>query len=253
TPNLNVYGASFPGSPNIIIGFNDSIAWGVTNSQRDVRDYYEVEFQDESQKKYIFNGEWKSTEILVEEIKIKNASAVLDTVSYTIFGPVLFDQHHSHDLKANEGIALRWTAHDPSNEARSFYDLNRAKNYTDYENAIKPFSCPGQNFVFASKAGDIAIWQQGKFPARWYGQGTYVMPGFDSSYMWQGFIPQNENPHSINPEQGFLQSANQRPVDSAYPYFIPGNYIVPRGVAIHRKLSAMQQVRVEDMMALQND
>ena len=253
TPGLNVYGVSFPGSPNIIIGFNDSIAWGVTNSQRDVRDYYEVEFKDENQQQYRFNGEWASTKLLIEEIKVKNSASVFDTVPYTVFGPVMFDHSHTDDLANNRGIALRWTAHDASNEARVFYDLNRATNYTDYENAIRPFSCPGQNFVFASKGGDIAIWQQGKFPARWYGQGTYVMPGVDSNYMWQGFIPQAENPHAINPAQGFLQSANQRPADSAYPYFIPGNYIVPRGIAIHNKLSGMQQVTAADMMQLQND
>ncbi|MBA2498243.1 MAG: penicillin acylase family protein [Chitinophagaceae bacterium] len=253
TPNINAYGVSFPGSPNIIVGFNDSIAWGVTNSQRDVRDYYKVEFKDETQMMYRFNEQWVPTQLVVEEIKTKNGSSVFDTVPYTIFGPVMFDHRHSDKLKFYEGIALRWTAHDPSNEARTFYDLNRAKNYSDYENAIQSFTCPAQNFVFASKSGDIAIWQQGRFPARWYGQGTYIMPGSDSSYMWQGFIPQVENPHAINPEQGFLQSANQRPVDSAYPYFIPGNYIVPRGVSIHQKLSVMQQVTVEDMMKLQND
>ncbi len=253
TPNINVYGVSFPGSPNIIIGFNDSVAWGVTNSQRDVRDYYEVEFKDENQQQYRFNDEWTSTKILVEEIKVKNSASIFDTVPYTVFGPVMFDHRQTEELANNKGIALRWTAHDPSNEARVFYDLNRASNYTDYENAIKPFTCPGQNFVFASKSGDIAIWQQGKFPARWYGQGTYIMPGLDSNYMWQGFIPQEENPHALNPEQGFLQSANQRPADSAYPYFIPGNYIVPRGVAIHNKLADMQQVTATDMMKLQND
>ena len=76
----------------------------------------------------------------------------------------------------------------------------------DGEDALKHFDCPGQNFVFASKSGDIAIWQQGKFPARWDRQGLYVMPGADSSYMWQGFIPQVENPHILNPERGYLQT-----------------------------------------------
>jgi penicillin amidase len=45
TPTHSTYGASFPGSPAVIIGFNDSIAWGVTNAQRDVKDYYEIKFR----------------------------------------------------------------------------------------------------------------------------------------------------------------------------------------------------------------
>jgi penicillin G amidase len=253
TPNVNAYGVTFPGAPNVIIGFNDSIAWGVTNSQRDVRDYYEIQFKDDTKQEYLMNGNWEKTNCRVEEIKVRGGKTVFDTVAYTLFGPVMFDKSFTDDLSENKGIALRWMAHDASNEGLTFYKLNRAKNYDEYLSAIKFFSCPAQNFVFASKSGDIAIWQQGKFPARWYGQGTYIMPGTDTSYRWQGFIPQNENPHSLNPARGFLQSANQRPVDSSYPYFIPGYYINSRGVAITKKLSAMEQITPQDMMKLQND
>ena len=118
---------------------------------------------------------------------------------------------------------------------------------------LKIFKQPGQNMLFASKSGDIAIWQQAKFPAQWEGQGQYIMPGEDSSYMWQGFIPQAENPHIINPASGFIQSANQRPVDSTYPYFVPGNYLVARGVTIHNELQKMQGITPQQMMQLQNN
>lgn len=253
TPNLNVYGVSFPGSPNIIIGYNDSIAWGVTNAQRDVRDYYEITFRDASRQEYLFNGKWEKTSLRIDTIKVRGGKDIYDTLAITVFGPVMYDRSFSNQLTENKAIALRWTAHDPSNEGMTFYKLNRAKNYADYLDAIREFECPGQNFVFAGKNGDIAIWQQAKFPARWQGQGVYVMPGSDSSYMWQGFIPQNENPHAFNPDTGFLQSANQRPVDSTYPYFIPGNYINARGVSISRQLSAMNSITPQDMMALQNN
>jgi penicillin amidase len=253
TPNSNVYGVSLPGSPFIIIGFNDSIAWGVTNAQRDVKDYYEIRFKDKSKKEYWFNGGWKPTTLKVEEIKVKGAANVYDTVAYTIFGPVMFDESFGGEASHKKNLAVRWTAHDPSNEGWTFYQLNRAKNYADYENAIKTFTCPGQNFVFASKSGDIAIWQQGRFPARWTGQGLYVMPGEDSSYMWQNFIPQQENPHILNPPSGYVESANQRPVDSTYPYFIPGSYITTRGVTISRQLAAMNNITPNDMMKLQNN
>lgn len=253
TPNMNVYGATFPGTASVIIGFNESVAWGVTNSQRDVKDYYYIRFKDESKKEYWFNGGWQATQLRIDTFKVKGGADVYDTVAYTVFGPVLYDQSFVNEDMGNRAIALRWTAHDPSNEALTFYRLNRAKNYSDYEDAIKTFTTPGQNFVFASQQGDIAIWQQGRFPARWQGQGMYVMPGEDSSYMWQGFIPQVENPHAVNPASGFLQSGNQRPADSTYPYFIPGQYITARGVAIDRRLSAMQGITPQDMMNLQQD
>ncbi|MBI5371451.1 MAG: penicillin acylase family protein [Sphingobacteriales bacterium] len=253
TPGSNAYGVSLPGCPFVIIGFNDSIAWGVTNAQRDVKDYYEIKFRDKTKTAYWFNGQWEKTVLKEEVIKVKGGADVKDTVAYTIFGPVMFDESFSNELSNNRNLAVRWVAHDPSNEGKTFYWLNRAHNYDEYAKAIETFQCPGQNFIFASKTGDIAIWQQGKFPARWDRQGLYVMPGEDSSYMWQGFIPQPENPHAKNPERGFLESANQRPADSTYPYFIPGSYITPRAISIENKLAGMSGIRPVDMMALQGN
>lgn len=253
TPRSNVYGATLPGSPFVIIGFNNHIAWGVTNSQRDVKDYYNIRFRDALKKEYWFNNEWKPAQQRVEEIKVKGASPVFDTVAYTIFGPVIYDDAFRDSTLAPSALAVTWTAHHTGDDGYTFYKLNRAENYNEYVDAIKSFECPGQNFVFASRSGDIAIWQQGKFPDRWQGQGQFIMPGEDSSYMWQGFIPQTENPHAFNPGRGFLESANQRPADASYPYFIPGSYITPRGIAIEHFLSKMNSITVEDMMHLQNN
>ncbi|MGZ3837999.1 MAG: penicillin acylase family protein [Flavisolibacter sp.] len=253
TPTMNVYGASFPGSPSVIIGFNDSIAFGFTNAMRDVKDYYQIRFKDDSKKAYWLNGKWEPTTLRDEVIKIRGGETLHDTVAYTVFGPVMYDQGFTTSSTGGTAIAVRWLAHDPSGEGNMWFQLDRARNYQDYLQAIRNFSCPGQNILFASKSGDIAIWQQGKFPARWKGQGLYLMPGEDSSYQWQGFIPQEENPHLLNPPEGFLQSANQRPVDSTYPYFIPGNYIAARGIRIAQRLGQMQQITPDDMKQLQTD
>ncbi len=253
SPTVNAYGATFPGSPNVIIGYNDSIAFGFTNAQRDVKDYYEITFKDDTRKEYLFNGEWRKVQFRIEQIRIRGGSTLFDTVAYTHFGPVMYDRTFTNEEMGNRAIAVRWVAHEPSNEGLMWFKLNRAGSYDDYYNAIKDFTCPGQNMVFASRNGTIAIWQQAKFPARWDGQGLFLMPGNDTTYMWQSFIPQEDNPHVINPASGYIQSANQRPVDSTYPYFIPGNYITARGVAIDRRLSEMQQITPQDMMLLQND
>ena len=255
TPTFNVYGVSFPGAPAIIIGFNEHIAWGVTNAARDVRDYYSIEFKDASKSQYLYNNEWKNTEINIEEYKMKGGGVYYDTVAYTLFGPVMYDNNYSGNrhLKNNSNLSVRWRAHDPSNELKTFTLLDRAKDYNDYEEAISHFSCPGQNFAFASKAGNIAIWQQGSFPAKWYRQGDFVMPGTDSSYAWQGFIPAQENPHDINPVRGFVSSANQWPADTTYPYYTGGHYDLYRGIQINRKLEQMSAITPEDMQQLQNN
>ncbi|RXK61848.1 penicillin acylase family protein [Lacibacter luteus] len=252
TNNMNAYGVSFPGIPGVVIGFNDSIAFGFTNAGRDVRDFYEIKFKDNTKKQYWFNNEWRDAPQRIEEIKVKGKPAVFDTVAYTVFGPVTYDESFTTPLTNKKAIATRWIAHDPSNELLMWHYLDRAKNYDDYYNAIKYFTVPAQNMIFASKRGDIAIWQQGHFPLRWNRQGLYVMPGQDSSYMWQGIIPPDENPHQVNPERGFVSSANQRPVDGTYPYFIPGGYDVYRGLEINRRLAKMNGITTTDMQQLQN-
>jgi penicillin amidase len=253
TPEYNSYGVSFPGIPGVVIGFNDSIAFGFTNAGRDVKDYYQIKFKNDQRKEYWFDNEWKFANQRIEQIKVKNHQLVKDTVSYTIFGPVTYDKSFKTDLTESQAYALRWVAHDSSNILKMWLLLNRAKNYDDYKNAIGYFNVPGQNMIFASKSGDIALWQQASFPLRWKDQGLFVMPGTDSSYMWKGYIPSEENPHSVNPPEGYISSANQRAADSTYPYFIPGSYEVYRAITINRKLADVIDATTDDMKALQND
>lgn len=254
TPSFNAYGVTFPGAPSVIIGFNDSIAFGFTNAMRDVRDYFPVKYKDESRKEYWFDSAWHPTSFRIEDIKIKGKPDMYDTVAYTNIGPVMYDESYTGGRNTNgSDYAVRWKAHDPSNELKVFYLLDRAKNYDDYLAAIKYLHTPGQNCIFASKRGDIAIWDQGEFPAKWHRQGDFVMPGGDSSYFWQYNIPQEQNPHLIDPERGFVSSANQMPTDTTYPYYLGGVYPAYRGFEINRRLSQMNNITAEDMMKLQTD
>lgn len=254
-PGFNTNGVSFAGVPSVVIGFNDSCAWGFTNAMRDVRDYYEVKFKDNSRKEYWFDSAWHATTFKVETHSMPDGGVFLDTVAYTNIGPVMYDQHFNGMGRVKDGksYAVRWKAHDPTNEWRMFYQLSYAKNYQDYLAAIQHMGSTGQSCLFASKSGDIAIWQQADFPAKWKRQGDFVMPGYDSSYFWQAYIPSSENVHQLNPERGFVSSANQLPADSAYPYYIGGRHDVYRGKIINRKLEQMHGITPEDMQHLQND
>ncbi len=254
TPSYNAYGATFPGAPSVIIGFNDSCAFGFTNAMRDVRDYYEIKFKDETRSEYWFDSAWHPTTFRVENIKVKGQPDYSDTVAYTNIGPVMYDRTFSGGRNTNEkNYAVRWKAHDASNELKMFTLLNKARNYDDYLAAIKYLHTPGQNCIFACKNGDIAIWDQGEFPAKWYRQGDFIMPGTDSAYLWQGMIPQQENPHQVNPERGFVSSANQLPADTAYPYYLGGKYPPYRGLEINKRLETMNDITPQDMMELQTD
>jgi len=258
TPGYNAYGVSFPGAPFIIIGFNDNCAWGITNAGRDVRDYYSIKFKDDTRSEYWFNKQWKAVTMRVDTIKIKDAPAFYDTVATTVFGPVMFDPTYTgySDVASSRSYAVRWKAADTSNELATFSRFQCIKNYDDYKQALELFKCPGQSFVFADKAGVVAIRQEGEFPAKWKGQGLFVMPGEDSSYMWQSdSIRREENPYMFadTSNRGFVSSANQQPADSTYPYYLGSDFPIYRGLIINRYLNRMNSITPADMMKMQVD
>lgn len=252
-PGINTMGVSLPGVPSVIIGFNDSIAWSVTNAQRDLVDWYRITFQDSTRGKYLLDGNWVETRKVVEAIERRGAPTFYDTVVYTQWGPVTYDKHFHAENELN-GYAFRWIAHERSEEITAFYRLNRAKNHREFMDALDFFSLPAQNFVFASVSGDIAMRIQGKFPVRRKEEGKFVLDGSRSASGWQAFIPNAHNISEINPERGFVSSANQYPVDSTYPYYITAShYEAYRNRRINDVLRNASTFTYRDMMRLQND
>lgn len=253
TPDMNVMGVSLPGAPHVIIGFNDSIAWAVTNAQRDLVDWYSIEFKDETKNSYLLDGKWMESKKVIETFAVRGREAFQDTVIFTHWGPVTYDEsYHAEDNLKH--YAFRWIAHDQSNEPLTFYKLNRAKNYADYTTALDHFSGPAQNFAFASASGDIAMRIQGKFPVRRKNEGKFVLDGTLTDNGWQAFIPNEQNIMVKNPERNFVSSANQYPADSTYPYYIHStNYEAYRNRRINQVLQEASAIVPEDLMKLQND
>lgn len=259
SPHVNVCGVSIPGSPGVIIGFNQTIAWGVTNVGADVLDWYNIKFKDVSKKEYWYKNKWNPVNLRVETIEVKGGKTLTDSVYYTHHGPIVYTTEQKPDnfSKANNiptGHALRWVAHDGSNDVKTFYKLNRAKNYDDYRQALTYYSAPAQNFVFASIENDIAITSNGYFPVKWPGQGKFLMDGSDPANDWHGRIPAEQNPTIKNPPRNFVSSANQSLTDQSYPYYINWEFAAyERGHRINKRLTVMTQANVDSLRNLQND
>lgn len=254
TPDLNTYGVTLQGAPGIVIGFNEKVAWGVTNVAADVLDWYEITFRDENRSEYLHDGKWKPVSYRIEKIKVRGGETVTDTVRYTHHGPV----HKIYPDSEKEGEpgwhAMRWVAHDGSNDLKTFHELNRAENYEDYVAALSHYNAPAQNFVFASSQGDIAIRVTGKFPKKWDYQGREVSDGSDPAYDWQGWIPHNQVPHVKNPPRGFVSSANQESAAPNYPYYLNDDYApYERGRRINDLLGKMDEITAADMQNMQMD
>lgn len=251
TPEFNAYGVGVPGIPGILIGFNDFIAWGETNVGHDVADWYRIAWTDTTRKSYTIDGKTLQVTYRVEEIKVKNQTSILDTVTYTAWGPIVkdvLDDPHA-------GLAYHWIAHEiPKDfEMSVFLNLMKAKNYEDYYQALKNYSNPAQNFVFASKSGDIALTVTGKLPLKKLNQGLFVQDGSMAQNAWQGYIPYDHLPRTKNPTRGFVSSANQQSTDPSYPYYYNGDFDQFRGRTINVELESMNQITVQNMKDLQNN
>ncbi|MGF1534691.1 MAG: penicillin acylase family protein [Bernardetiaceae bacterium] len=252
-PSHRVGGVSLPGAPGIIIGFNDSIAWSPTNAAADLVDWHKITFDDHQRDRYLYEGEWRFTKKKIEAIHQKDAETRYDTVVYTHLGPVVYDRNFHPEVQ-DQHFAMRWLAHDSSNELRTFLRLNRAKNYRDYRDALVGYHCPAQNFAFASAQGDIALTIQGKFPIRYPDQGKFLLDGQTRQHTWQSFIPQAELPYVHNPPSGYVSSVNQYPTDSLYPYrFFSHGYERYRNRTLAAVLDTLTKATVSDLMALQSN
>lgn len=252
SPDVNVYGVSIPGAPSIIIGFNENIAWGITNGADDVKDWYKLKLTEDF-KHYEMDGKWLDLKYRIEEIKRIGHKTLQDTIYSTIHGPLVYTKNFSGKQPDLVNFALKWALHDPSNEFKTFIKLNRAKDYKGYKDAIQYFSCPILNFTFAGKDNTIAMNHQGSMAIKQKGQGRFLMDGTKKSEIPTRRIPSDSLPQLLNPVTNYVLSANQHPTYSNYKYYYNGYYSETRANQIQRLLDKENAFDLKKMEAVQLD
>ena len=254
-PNLDVAGMTIAGMPFVILGRNQHIAWGVTNAMLDDDDFY-MEDVDSLQHptRYRYNGEWKPIEESVDTIFVKNGSPVLLSIYKTHRGPIVNKMEPGAQF-ATSLVSMRWTGFEISNEAGAFYKIDKATNWEDFKNALRQYAAPAQNFVYADVDGNIGYYTGGKLPIRKTVNGaTLPHSGETNEYDWQGYVPFEQMPHTFNPPNGFIATANNKIVDDSYPYHISNHWEPPyRAMRINEALNEQSKFSIEDMQHLQND
>lgn len=244
--SLDVYGASFPGAPTVILGFNKNFSWGATNGTIDVVDWFEIEFKSENSEEYLLDGHWVAAEKVESPLNVRNKPTKVVSTLWTKFGPVVHRE-------GKTGLAVRWTAHEPSNEARVFYDLNRARSVKEAKEFLQNYKTPIQNFSLADR-DEVAIFTAGIFPKKPKGFGRVVENGRLSKNNWNGFVKSPQIMISKASKKGSLHSANQRPLGSEYEFYLGWDFEEPfRGLRIREQLQALQPLSVEEMKRMQNE
>lgn len=252
---LNVTGVSLPGVPLIIAGHNQYIAWGLTDSCPDMQDLYEEHIRqlNDGGWEYEYKGQWLPADVHKETIHIKGGRTHIENVIETRHGPII-NYLFQEAFPQVQPMALRWTALEPDQTFKALYDMNQARDCQEFHEALRDFSNPSQNIVYADVNGNIGYTMNGHIPVRAKGEGMVPSPGWTGEYEWINYLSLDELPHMINPSAGFIATANNQIERKDYPYFLGKDYLVSdRCGRIVEMINAQEKIDVDYIQSMQQD
>jgi penicillin G amidase len=226
--DFEMIGATLPGAPAVALGRNRFIAWGATNVGADVEDLYR-EHLDESGTHAEFAGAQEPITVVPETIVVKGAPPIALKVRITRHGPLVSDAINANNAESKTGpkapplepLALRWTALDADDATvPAFLKLNEARNWTEFTASLRDFVSPSQNFVYGDVDGHIGYYAPGRVPVRASGDGSMPMDGWSAAAEWTGWVPFDELPHTFDPPDHFIVTANHRPAGPGYRHLL---------------------------------
>jgi penicillin amidase len=264
---FRVSGFTFSGVPGVVIGHNDHIAWGMTNLRPDVTDFYLEQVTGDT---YLRDGERVPLEKRQETIKVAGGADITITVRTTVHGPIMSDISASVDEAGDRvvvrgapqsnrfAVSLAWTALTPGTAGDAIFALNKATGWTDFRAAAAQFTVPSQNLVYADTAGHIGYQTPGRIPVRRSATpgappGYWPAPGWDSQWDWKGWVPAADLPHTFDPQEGFIVTANQAVTASNTPFLTTEWDYGFRSQRIRTLLAGRSKVSPQDMSQFQGD
>jgi penicillin G amidase len=247
-----VRGATLPHSPDPVYGQTRYAAWGFTNVMADIQDLYVERFNPDDDRLYEFEGDWRSAEVVREEIRVKGRSKpeLLD-VKITHHGPIVNEALNASD---EQPLALSWTALQYPLLSDVSIGVVRARSGQEVVSATAGHSAPPLNMLWADSGGNIGYKLIGKLPVRRGDCPDLPKPGWTGEFEWDGIVPFEELPEVVNPGSGFLVTANNRIVGDDYPHHITSEWMTGyRAQRIEDGLGERERHSLEDFARLQVD
>jgi penicillin amidase len=246
-PGFHAAGVTLPGMPFVIAGHNEHVAWGFTALMGDVQDLYIEKLDGEGNYRDL-DSKWKPLTVDHEVIKVRGGKDTVLDVQSTAHGPLL----NPILAKETRSIALKWTLYDATLNTIPLYEIDTAANWTDFSSALKIWSWPTQNVVYADDQGHIAYHAAGMIPLR--PAGLMDKPIQDGTHEWQSYIPFDDMPSAVDPPSGFLATANARVTTEQSKYLLTDEWIDPYRIErIYKSLDGRNGLTPKDMLAVQTD
>ncbi len=247
-----VRGATLPHSPDVVFGQTRYAAWGFTNVMADIQDLYVERFNVDDPRLYEFEGEWRQAEVVREEITVKGRSKpeAFD-VTVTHHGPIVNEPLGAGD---EQPLALAWTALQYPLLTEASQKAARARSGAELVAATAEHPAPPLNMLWADSSGNIGYKLVGRLPVRKGRCPDLPKPGWTGEFEWDGTVPHDELPEVVNPERGFLVTANNRVVGDDYPHHITSEWMTGyRAQRIEDALSERERHSLDDFARLQTD
>jgi len=251
-PGLAVIGGGEPALPGVSIGHNGSIAFGLTIFSTDQEDLLVYEIDRAQPNRYRYRGAWEAMKLVNESIPVRGRDPVSVELPFTRHGPVIHV-----DRQRGRAYAVRSTWFEPG-MAPYFGSVRymRARNFAEFKQAMAQWGAPSVNQVYADAAGNIGWVTGGLAPIRRNWDGLLPVPG-DGRYEWSGFWSGDQLPSALNPQAGWLASANEQNLPAGYPVgerklgfeWPPAT----RWQRVAESLASLPKVGIEDSMRLQTD
>ena len=241
-PEFDVVGLSFPGVPGFPhFGHNGRVSWSVTHTAADYQDLYVERFQD---GKYLYKDRWLEAETHDETIKVRDGTDVHTKVTVTQHGPVIAGYPDQ-----GSGLAFKYTATErASTWPEILWRMLRVENSKELVDSMSGWVDPCNNLLFADIHGNMGYLCRGRIPIRSRVNGWLPVPGWIGEHEWEGDIPFDELPVSINPPEGYIATANNRPVGDDYPHYIAIDFTPEFRVRLVTEgLKSLHRPTAEDM------
>ncbi len=259
-PEWDVIGLAIPGVPGFPhFGHNDRVAWCITHLSGDYQDLYIEDFegkgtglyrmpdinQDGDSRWTDFHARhWRPADSREEEVKVRGGEDYHFTSWATRHGPII-----AGGPPGRYGLALQYTATDgPKAWPDIIPAMLRARDSNRLADEMRGWVDPANNFVFADVDGNIGYLSRGEIPIRSGDNARLPVTGWSKDYEWQGNIPFEELPRSINPAEGYIVTANNKPVGDDYPYYISSEFTPGfRAERVREALLALDRPTAADM------
>ncbi len=257
----DMVGSTFPGSPLIIHGHNRHLGWANTVNKPDLVDIYQLTINPDNDKQYLLDGEWETFEVRHAQLLVK----LVGPLRWT-FNQEIKVSRHGPVMETEQGAyAVRWAGMNNVKTLEFMFATNKARNQSEFEQALKLNAMPSINFVYADREGNVAHYYNAMFPKRIEGwQWDKVLPGDRSDLIWQGYRDFSAMPKTVNPKTGLVFNANNPPWkatdgdDDAQPAHFPASlgvetFVTNRALQIEALLRPHEQISLDRLKAVKYD